>query len=364
MAKAKSAPKKKSRFVAGLVVYAWMLLILGAAAIFILFTYLQNYESLQPKHVLERYRSALETQLPAAAAESLGDLDGAVVPSEQALAYVRERMEGASLAKDGSQTNAQRMVYRVLDGEGQPVGSVRFEVTDEGPFHIPVWTVTEERFDFSSYYETMQVTVPAGWSVYLGEKLLGPENVVEDQIPFETLSACYAHYEGLPTLVRYEVGPFLGSPALRIVDPNGAEHVREDLTEEAILDNCPAEARARVEQFLPEFIRLYVYYSADMDHSAMAYYNDLTHLVVPDSELWQVVTQAVGSFGYTNTRALTLSPIQIQGVTDLGQGRYLATLSYDLEITGLYRTSSTHDTVQLVLLEQDGKLLADALYYV
>ena len=113
MAKAKSAPKKKSRFVAGLVVYAWMLLILGAAAIFILFTYLQNYESLQPKHVLERYRSALETQLPAAAAESLGDLDGAVVPSEQALAYVRQRMEGvlAQTQIDESRILTEAAIY-------------------------------------------------------------------------------------------------------------------------------------------------------------------------------------------------------------------------------------------------------------
>ena len=51
-------------------------------------------------------------------------------------------------------------------------------------------------------------------------------------------------------------------------------------------------------------------------------------------------------------------------MTDLGENRYLALVSYDTLITGLHGAVPSHDDVQIILVDLDGTLLADALYYV
>ncbi|MBR5094009.1 MAG: hypothetical protein IK095_02835 [Oscillospiraceae bacterium] len=362
MTKAKK-PAKKSRFGVGLVIYAWILMSIGAAALFLLLNFVRCYEQLQPKHTIASYRSSLTEQLPQAALDALGDLDARIQSPESSLRWMQERIGAPVLVKDGAKCDQQRLVYGIQSADGIPVGSVTFRVTETGPFEIPVWSAVEEQFDFSAFYQTTQVVLPPDWPAFLGEERLGPDQIVEEGIPYALLSSCYDHYEDLPYLVRYEAGPYVGEPALRVLDPSGAAVPAEERTEERFLDNCDPTVRAQAEAFIPEFIELYVLYSADVDHNAMAYYGRVRQLAVPNSQLMQRIDQAVGSFGYTNTRALTIESIQILSVTDLGQGRYLANVGYDSQITGLYRTVTTHDDVQIVLLDTGNGLLADALYY-
>ena len=66
--------KKKSRFGIGLLIYAWILLMLCGVSLFLLHNYLQAYEESQPKYVLEAYRDSLAVQLPQAGAEALAEL--------------------------------------------------------------------------------------------------------------------------------------------------------------------------------------------------------------------------------------------------------------------------------------------------
>ena len=63
-------------------------------------------------------------------------------------------------------------------------------------------------------------------------------------------------------------------------------------------------------------------------------------------------------------RAVSLESVELLRVIPLGQGRYLADARYSTLITS--RGSDpveTDDHVLLVLVEEDGKLLADALYF-
>lgn len=356
--------RKKGRFGIFLMIYAWVLLIVGCAGLFLLRNYLLAYEDSQYKYRVEDYRLELEQSLPQAAVDALGDLDAQVQDPENNLRWAQALMEGVQLVKDRSASTEERPIYDILDAAGQPLGRVAFGVVDKGRYDLPVWGPVEEQFDFSPYYSTAEVTVPGDYSVYLGDRLLGPENIVEQGVPYAALEKLYPSYENLPRLVRYETVPYVGDPALRVCDETGRELSAEQLNEEVFLDRCPREIRARVEEYVPQFVNLYVLFSADIDNSAILYYGMLRPLVVPDSQLATRMHQAFEGFGYSATNAAVLQSTTINRITDLGENRYLVDVSYTTEVTGQDGPVMVNDRIQLVLFDLDGNLLADALYYV
>lgn len=375
---------KKSRFGTGLMIYAWVLLILGGIVLFLLQNVLTVFEASRPQHCVEAYSRALAETLPPAAADALAELDTSVHSPEENALWAQGLLKDARLVKDPTSAGEDLLVYRIRAADGQTLGQVVFGVTGETQYafpigqalglssliisgsaesSLPVWSVVEEQFDFSAYYQTVGITVPADYQVYLGDRLLGPECVVEDGIPYAALEECYLHYEDLPTMVRYESGPFVGELALRVCDETGTELAPEELTEAAFLDRCAPEIQERADAFVPEFIPLYVLFSADIRNSFHYYYNQLTPMVVPGSQLAIRMRQAFEGFGYSGTRSAELLSTKINRVTDLGEGRYLVDVSYSTQIRGQGDTYVVDDHVLLVLIDFDGTLLADALYY-
>ena len=324
---------KKSLFGIRLVIYAWLLLILFGCALVFLVRYLAVYELSQPKYCVEAYwNEFLEDPYPAEAQAAVADLDPLICSPEEAEAVIRPLLADSRLVKDPTRSvDDELLVYQIVGADKTRLGEVCFSVTGTRQFGLPM--------------------------------LLGPECIVESGIPYQALEECYLHYENLPTMVRYEGGPFLGDVKLRICDPGGRELSEEELTESVFLDNCPAAEREAVVAFVDEFLPLYVFYSADVNRSAIHYYTQVYALSVPGSELRTRLSQALGSFGYSNTKALTIQSVDWNAVTDFGGGRYLADVSYTSDITGLHGQVSSTDHVRIVILFYDGRLLADALYH-
>ena len=97
--------KKKSRFGIGLLIDAWILLMLCGVSLFLLHNYLQAYEESQPKYVLEAYRDSLAVQLPQAGAEALAELDPAIQSPED------NQRWACALLKDAVLTNVFKVAY-------------------------------------------------------------------------------------------------------------------------------------------------------------------------------------------------------------------------------------------------------------
>lgn len=359
----KGGKRKISGFGIGLLIYTWILLVLVGVVLCFFYQYLGAYELSRAKRCEENYLSAIREQPPEAAALALSDLDPAIRSPEENLRWTEALFSDCQLLRIPAQSNEHQKIYSVKASDGQIIGTVTFAVTGTGQYRLPVWETVDEQYDFHSYYQMAELVVPPGYRVFLGSKLLGQESVTEDDIPYATLEECYLHYDNLPRLLRYSGGPFVEMPELRVQDPSGRDLSPEDLTEELFLENCDPEVRARIEEFIPAFVTQYAFYSADVGGSAMAYYGKLRQLTVPDSQLWERINRAVGSFGWSNTRALSLELVEIKTVTDLGEGRYLARVGYDTVITGLHGAVPSHDDIQVVLKDLDGTILADALYF-
>lgn len=355
--------RKQSGFPSALVIYAWFLLILGGAALVLLQDFLQEYELSRPSYCVADYEERLGETVPETALRAMDDIDAQVLSDQEKSAWIQALLQDASLSKDQTQSREERQVYQILASDGQKLGSVVFEPVSTAKYQMPVWAAVEESFDFSAYYRSTAVTVPSDYQVYLGDRLLGRDCAAQEQIPFALLEECYLHYENLPTMVRYETMPFVGDVQLRVYDRQGQEVPAERLTEEAYLDNCPAEVRERVEAFVPEFVELYVLFSADIQDSANYYYRLLTPLVRPGSQLAERMKLAFEGFGYSATKAAELETVVINRITDLGSGRYLADISYTTQVKGRQGTVPVDDHILLVLCSVNGQLLADALYY-
>ena len=155
----------------------------------------------------------------------------------------------------------------------------------------------------------------------------------------------------------------------RVAPPSagGQELPAEDLREEVFRDRCSAEVREQIEDFLPGFVELYLLFSADIQESAQLYYSQLKLLVVPDSPLHFRLRDAFEGLGYSAARGAQLKSVTVNCVMDLGDGRYAVDLNYLSMVTGHSSAlGPMEDELHLLLilvLTEDGRLLAEALYY-
>ncbi len=358
----KTAEAPESRFGLWLFLYAFLLLTVGGMLLFALNEYLQAYEDSQVKYTLSDYRDSLEQRLPEAAIRALDGLDPAVQSPEENRAWALELLQGVYLVKDAVDSTEERPVYWIKLSDGGWVGTVTFGVTRRGRFGVPVWGPVEERFDFSPFYQTLDVLVPPGYAVFLGGRRLENDCIVETGVHYDALEECYPHYDGMPTMLRYRSVPFVGSPELRVFDETGRELKPEELEQERLLYRCAPEDRAAVEEFIPVLLHDYIYYTADLGGSALGWYFILRQHVAPGSQLSTRIDQALESFGYTNTRNVEILSVEVCDVADLGGGRFLADVHYRTLVTAQQGPVEMEDRARVLLRRYEGKLLAEALY--
>lgn len=357
-------PVKKDRFTLGLLVYALILMAICAVALLIFHRFINSYEASRPQKLVEAYSLSLKGELNDAGIRALARMEPPAHEDPESLRWAEDLVQGATLVKDYVNSTDEQLVYRLRSEDGRAIGSVTFAVTGKGSFGMPVWEKVEEEFDFSAYCKTLEVTVPSDYSVYLGERLLGPENVTERAIPYEALEECYLHYEDLPTMVHYVSPPFMSDLQLRVVDARGQERSVEELTETLFLDSASPEDRARVESFIGQMIPAYVLFTADINGRAKDYFNPLMTYVVSGSQLHTRMLQALENAGWGKTQSLKVTDIRVNFVTDLGDGRYLADVTYDSDLTTAWGTrAQMTDNARVVILDLDGTLKADAVYH-
>ena len=313
------------------------------------------------------YQDAMRETVPAAAMQALRLQEELEQSEEMRTALLSSLFQSARLGADPAGTREDHLAYRIWSADGQLLGSVAFEPVAAEGSALPVWTAVDERFDFSACFKTSSLVVPADYQVYLGTMPLGPEWIREEGLPYQSFADITEPIPGLPVLVRYETPPFLGEPALWVVNEKGEQLRAEDLNEGLFLDRCPEEIRGQIEEFLPDFVNLYVLFSADIRDSAGYYYGQLKPMVLPDSPLYGRLHDAFEGLGYSAARKAELKSVTIHRVTALGGGRYAVDFNYLTDVTG---HSSSFDPVEddlhmlLILMRtEDGQFLAEALYY-
>lgn len=353
---------RRSRFWLGLLIYVLVFAILAGAALLLLYQYMEAYEQSRPASAIARYRLSLEENGPTQAMlDALSPLDPSIRSREENIAFLEQLLAEASFPRLSRDSSPEQVVYGIRSGD-RDLG--RITLTDSGSrrFGLSSWEVAEEAFDLSAFFHSSSFTVPADYSCFVNGVELDESFLVDRAVPYETLADFYDRFDGLPTLVRYECGPYLGELETRVQDPQGKILTEDELNESFFLDRCDDHIRELAEEFIPRFLGLYVDFSSNLYGSYYYNFMQLRPLVLTDSQLHKRMSQAIGSFGYTTTKAVEIQSIELHFICPLSEDRYLADLSYATQITGSGAPVVIEDNIRLVLYEHKDYLMAEALY--
>ncbi|MBO6040397.1 MAG: hypothetical protein J6P58_04235 [Oscillospiraceae bacterium] len=356
------ADKSARRFRLGLLLYALLLLLIAGAALTLLQRYLSVYEATRPTVALEEYRAALlSPESTEGCRAALADLDPSLRAPEDSLALVREQLEDVRFVESISESSESEKHYRVVAG-GQVLGELTLSAGEERGFGLRGWRTSEDHYDFSAQFHGVSAVVPPGYQVFVGEHRLGRDELRESGVPYERLADAYSLIDGLPTLLRYESGLYLGELPLRVLDGTGREVPPERQSEEHYLDNCSEEDRAAIEEYVERFLRPYILFTANIDQERDGYFTQILALSLPGSSLRQRLQESIRGEWWSWVRSCELQESEITGCTDLGDGRFLVDIRYTTRVVAISDPVVESFRIRMVLDNTSGKLLGSFLY--
>lgn len=354
--------KRSGRFLKGLLIYILIFVLLAAVALTVFSRYLKAFEE-------SRVTTALNAHLSACAAGkltypwglALGKLDAGLSAGSDSRTWAQEKIRNATVRELRS-VNSDEIVYGLYDESGFCFNSITLRQTGEEHFGFTGWEVADETVNLEPYTTTVSVTVPETYTVEVGGTVLDRSFITETGIPYEVLQPFRDVLGTLPTLARYSYGPVLGAEALTVRDSAGKEVPEELQTEDHYLDNCTEADRQRVTDFVNRYLAAYLPYADDLNHAGMAYFYQVYVLIIPGGELEARIRQAQDGFEYGNVMGIDILSVNMDCCSDMGGGRYFTDFSYHIRTTGLNGPTEEDYRMKLLLKEQNGVLLAEAMY--
>ena len=351
-----------SRFGKGLLIYILILLLLGAAALFVLRLYLQAYEDSRSSTCLKRYLFAcMEGDLGPDWEKSLEGMDARIQSKEQGLAFIREKIEKADCRELRSETPGEKR-YGLLDEDGLCFAELTMRQREEERWGFRAWEVSGVECELGAYLHSYSVTVPSDYRVFLGETERDDRFVAERDIPYEVLEACRELVPRQPTMLRYELGPTLRDEPLSVRNAGGREIPGDKRNEYAYLANCSSTTCERLEAFSLDYLNAYLPYAGDLRRSGISFWGELREKIVRGGELERRLISVRDNFGFGNTRSIKIVDHTLNLCVDLKDGHYLVDLVYRTETEGLHGPVQEDNRVRLLLWEENEKLLTEGMY--
>lgn len=353
--------KKKHGFLIGMLVYALVFLLLVAGGLVYFWNYLAAYESARPQLAAETYLENLSPEhICDASAELIGSIDHSLQSEEACRQAILDALsEPITCSRLVSECTDERLVF-VLRCGPKVIGKVQMVPSGEKKLGFSPWVLEQEEFDLKYLLsEPVELTVPAEYGVFCGGQAVDASHIVEADIPYKALAAYSGRYE-LPTMVRYRIGPTLGTLPVEIRNPQG-QAVDPSAGEDEFLNNCSPEQAAALEQSLGEFLDYYVRFMSNQGNNAENNYEALRPYLLPDSDLDRRCYNAITGLYWVENRSATVESIDLRRCISLGQGKFLCDLRYVINNFPAGNEPQSTSDVQIVFSDSDGRYLAELL---
>ncbi len=348
------------KFLTALAVYLLILLAAVGIGLFWFYRFMAAYEETRPKTAAENYIAQLNADyILRRCPEFFDGLDTRVQSREESVQRVWSAIENMTFARQ--YTAGDGLTY-VLKSGNQAFCTVDFARSDEKVMGFSRWEVSRESFNFDWLLRRTELTVPRDYTVSCGGVALDKSYVNQDNIEYDLLREFYDDFDNLPTMTSYRTGNYVGELELQVLDGDGAPVDAADLSQARFADNCSAEEKARIKDFVDEYINSYVSFLSSSRGGA-ANYERLSHLTVPDSDLISRISQAVGGLGFSHSHD-SIQSIALNEVMNVGGGRYVCSVTYLVETLGRRDYVTTTNNTKLVIFSTDSGLraAAQALY--
>ena len=340
------------RFALGMAIYALAFILFLAIGLRIFWGYIDNFEKSQPSHAIDRYIQSFDSDhIRALSADFVSSLDSTLQSQEDAYREIENLFKDLHYSKKGAESTEEHLVYAILAGD-RYLGSMTLDAT--GETGDDSWRVTSESFDFSDLISEQSFVVPAEWTVSCNGNILGEAYITEKGIRYPSMEDAYDYGFALPTLVRYELGNYIGAPEIRVVDSDGnAAEIQDDPTAYTLTDRCTSEQRERLTDFTNRFLPLYIAFMSNTNHNAYDNYARVHPYLLPGSDLETRFYSAIAGQTYSHSQGDYLHDIVVHGVFDLGGGTFLIDVDYKVDTTGNAGTIE-NDAGMLIVAEDRG----------
>ena len=344
----KKSPKK---LVIGMAIYAAVFLLAAALGLNKFWDFIAAYEASRPENTMDAYMEQVDLDYLCRGGEAMlmEAVDQSLQPADELRDYIRSTLTGnIRYAKKMSESNDTQQVYMVMCGR-QAICRVVLAPQPADEYGFTPWEVASEDFDLSYIKtSTISITVPSDFLVYVGDTLLDSSYITASNIPYQAIAPYYTDYTP-PYMVTYTSGAFLGEKAFRVTDPNGAAVTIDENTDMTpFLDNCTQEQITEMDALVKKYLKRYVDFLSCAGNDPEGNYQTLRKVIVPDSDLDHRFRDAVRGLTWIRDRRSTISSTVFNHWVDLGGGKYLCDVTYEVD-TKLF-DGMAHETTNLHLI--------------
>ena len=211
---------KNSKFKLGVLAYAGILVVLIVVLLIYTWNSMKKYEASQSQNVIENLIDKMENG-------DFSDINVAFSSkfesATDAKSLFTEQIKGKELSYKIASTSREVATYEIVCDD-KTVATVNLKGTNhKETFKILVvcdWEVDTVIANIADGKNSVCVTVPNSYSVYVNDVLLGTEEQKGEAVKAIDVDLV-AEYVTIPTLVTYEVKGLLNAPTLKVVDANG-----------------------------------------------------------------------------------------------------------------------------------------------
>lgn len=369
MAKKHNVKRKGNGFAIFMAVYA----VLSLTGIFFglkwFWGFMEAYEASRPHIAIDAYMDKLSRDRIVENCDViLEKADLNIQSEEECMTYLREAVQGEiSYARKASACTETEQTY-ILRCSDQVVGSFTIEAGEPDEYGFTPWHFKEESFDLSYLMgtETVTTTVPAGYSVYVNGVKLDESYITEQETrEFAVLKEFYGGSYELPQweLLTYEAGPFLNAQyEIEVYDVTGKPFTMDDsFDENTLIALTDAEKLEELDEFLEEFIDIYVIFAGCANDARYTNYNRVIKYVVPQSSLARRMQEALDGMQFAQSRGDEVADIQVHHYIQLPDGKYMCDVTYKVNTTGNEGVVQTTTNVKMIIVESGNKLLVESM---
>lgn len=363
--------RKRSSVIYGICLAVYVVLLASAViyGLSIVWAYAVEYENAVPDTVIDTYVADLSENLWDESIEkTISEMEHEVQSNEECAVIVQDmlRNEITYVRMPKESSNSPSIRYKLRCG-GNDFGVVTLaedeSKRDEVRFGMLPWIVHKQEFDFTGLYSSVEIVVPAAYSVKLNDVKLGEEYITEEGIPYDILENDYERYPNLPTKVKYKFDNVIGHLEPVIYDENGNEVVIDQEKDDSqFLETVDEETFKRMEEFSIEFITRYKEYISGK-YSPDYGYQRLLPYMKKDSELGESIQMAADGIYWVHEHPplLEIHSITLNNAIYIGDGVYFLDVSNDSTVTKGDDVDNSIENMRVIVTDTGSDIKAVAL---
>lgn len=339
------------RFAKGMLIYALIVLIIFAAVLFVFSRFLKSYEESQPVSSVKEYIYNLSedhvSDLAKPFTESLSSLEDSSLVAPIILEDLKE-----SSPVRGKSDSENTIVYFLRNGNNY-LEKLTLSKGDDCGFGFNSWQVSGEELFADSLAKSVSLVVPPDYSVTIGGKVLGDQYISDDKVEYELLKGFYKSSDfSCPYLVSYLTGSLFNDTEITVEDGSGNIIPADNLNEDYYSDNCTAQEKQDITEFINNYVIAYVRLTSNADNNYQTNYWYLTQYVLQGSDLHNRLRELMKSVSFNSSNGDIVTDIKINHIMNCGNGNYMVDYSYTYETTGQHREKTTNVNNERLMLRQ------------